>query len=170
MSLNNKIKFDHYFLIYGIRINNSLYHDMIDFIVESGEWEGELMEFIGDDEWYFFEIEGRSKPERYEYLEGFLEENMGFHSIFNAKGENILYIGEIVWSTCDINVDSLNDNETNNTTINTITTKTINNEDETNVRENVDNLRMKLKNRNEYWADALPKINYYWIRGTSKVD
>lgn len=159
-SNSHKIIFDQYFLIYGIKISSELYHDMIDFIVESGEWEGELMEFIGDDEWYFFDIEGRGKPERYDYLEGFLEENLGFQSIYNAKGENTLYIGRIVWSTNLISVD--NCEKKCDTPLINLLSQDIEND----ISLDAKKMKLKLTNKNEYWSDNLPEVNYYWIRGT----
>ena len=158
---SHKIIFDQYFLIYGTRISSELYHDMIDFVVESGEWEGELMEFIGEDEWYYFDIEGRSKSERYDCLEGFLEENLGFQSIFNSKGENTLYIGKLVWSTKLINIDDQNNSERPFITL-------LPTDMENEVKMNVKNIKQKLKSKNEYWSDNLPTVNYYWIRGTEE--
>ena len=52
----NTIK-DIYYLVYGVQLTSELYHDIIDFVVECGEYEGELMEFVGDAEWDFFSIE-----------------------------------------------------------------------------------------------------------------
>lgn len=158
----HKIIFDQYFLIYGIKLSSELYQDMIDFVIESGEWEGELMEFIGDDEWYIFEIDGRGKPERYDYLEGFLEENFGFQSVFNGKGENTLYVGKIVWSTVPIDVDDNNcvKNE------NTLLTNLLESDEEINIIDEAKKLREKLKEKNEYWSENLPHVGYYWIRGT----
>jgi hypothetical protein len=158
----HKIIFDQYFLIYGIKISSELYQDMIDFVVESGEWEGELMEFIGDDDWYIFEIEGRGKPERYDYLEGFLEENLGFQSIFNAKGENTLYVGKIVWSTTRINVDDNNCVNNDNTLLTTL----LDPDEEMEIIHEAKELKQKLKEKNEYWSDNLAHAGYYWIRGT----
>ena len=159
-SNSHKIMFDQYFLIYGIKISSELYHDMIDFVVDSGEWEGELMEFIGDDEWYLFEIEGRGRPERYDYLEGFLEENFGLQSIFNAKGENTLYIGSVVWSTCLVDVDK-SDQPPEKAFITPLSSEV-----ELDINKHAKKLKDKLKNKNEYWSDNLLQVNYYWIRGT----
>ena len=161
ISNSHKIMFDQYFLIYGIKISSELYHDIIDFVVDSGEWEGELMEFIGDDEWYFFEIEGRGKPDRYDYLEGFLEDNFGFQSIFNAKGENTLYVGKIVWSTNVLNID---DNNRSGKMF--IDATEITKDVEFAVNNEAKIIKQRLKEKNEYWSDKLPNVNYYWIRGT----
>ena len=159
ISNSHKIMFDQYFLIYGIKISSELYHDMIDFVVDSGEWEGELMEFIGDDEWYLFEIEGRGRPERYDYLEGFLEDNFGFQSIFNAKGENTLYVGKVVWSTNLLNIDDKYEKNFSDST-------QLTSEAELGVNNESKKIREMLKQKNEYWSDNLPNVNYYWIRGT----
>jgi hypothetical protein len=128
---------------------------MIDFVVESGEYEGELMEFIGYEEWSFFEIEGRSRPERYSCLEGFLEDNFGLQSIYNAKGENTLYVGKVVWSTIGT-VESNQNPEIN----------LLNGHDEHEIKERVLDVKTTLNARNEYWSDSLPEVNYYWMRGT----
>jgi len=150
---------DHYYLIYGVRISSELYHTMIDYIIESGEWEGEIMEFIEEDEWNFFETEGRSKPDRYEWLEGFLEETFKFRSIMNLRGEDILYIGNVIWSSKDINMDS---NIPEIPIIKELTKQT---------KNDIDNqykeIKLNLNKANKYWSENLEKINYYWIKGSN---
>ena len=37
---NTVIIKDHYYLIYGVKVSTDLYYTMIDYIIESGEWEG----------------------------------------------------------------------------------------------------------------------------------
>ena len=156
---HNFVIYDNYYLIYGIRIQSELYYDMIDFVVESGEYEGELMEFIGD-EWDFFDVEGRSKPDRYEWLEGFLEQEFGFNSIYNARGEDVLYIGKIVWSSNNIDVQNCVGYQ--DPRFDTLTST-----EENNVKMQVNDIKRKLKVKNEYWSDNLLDASYYWIRGTT---
>ena len=155
---NTEIIRDHYYLIYGVRISSELYHTMIDYIIESGEWEGEIMEFIEEDEWNFFETEGRSKPDRYEWLEGFLEETFKFDSIMNSRGEDILYIGNIIWSSKDINIYS------NNPEIPII--KQLTEQEINNIENKCKEIKLNLRRTNKYWSENMDDINYYWIRGS----
>lgn len=163
---NNYIIHDNFYLIYGTVLPSELVHDMIDYIVECGEYEGELMEFVGDEEWDFFEYEGRKRPERYEYLEGFLEdiskltENIaGLQSIYNARGENFLFIGKIIWST-----DSINGGDVvkHSSDINFNLSK----DDEINENKRIDLVKDKLKEQNQYWYENIPENGYFWIRGS----
>jgi hypothetical protein len=167
---NNYIIHDNFYLIYGTVISSELFHDMIDYIVECGEYEGDLMEFIGDDEWDFFEYEGRKRPERYEYLEGFLEEisklsdNVnGLQSIYNARGENFLFIGKIIWSTDSINnFKDGGDVVKHYSKINFSLSK----EEENIENERIALVKEKLKEQNQYWYENIPETDYFWIRGS----
>jgi hypothetical protein len=157
-SKNSTIIKDHYYLIYGVRISSELYHAMIDYVIESGEWEGEIMEFIEEDEWNFFETEGRSKPDRYEWLEGFLEEIFKFKSIMNLRGEDVLYMGNIIWSSKDINMDK---NIPEIPIIKSLTEKTI-----SDICNQYKEMKLNLDRTNKYWSENLENINYYWITGS----
>ena len=156
---NNTIINDHYYLIYGVKVSNELYHTIIDYIIESGEWEGEIMEFIEEDDWNFFETEGRSKPDRYEWLEGFPEYFFGFKSIMNARGEDILYVGDIIWTSKNINMVDKCIPEI--PIINSLTEEAIKK-----IHDDCEEIKYKLKKVNQYWSDNFDQINYYWIKGS----
>lgn len=169
---NNYIVHDNFYLIYGTVLPSELCHDMIDYIVECGEYEGELMEFVGEDDWDLFEYEGRKRPERYEYLEGFLEEiskidnetnNVGLQSIYNARGENFLFIGRIVWST-----DSINNFKDGGDVVkhSSDLSFSLSKDDEHNENERISLIKDKLKDQNQYWYENIPENGYFWIRGS----
>lgn len=184
---NNYIVHDNFYLIYGTVLPSELCHDMIDYIVECGEYEGELMEFVGEDDWDLFEYEGRKRPERYDYLEGFIEEiskldnqnnnnntesnqnnnntesNIGIQSIYNARGENFLFIGKIIWSTNSINnFEGGGDVVKHSSDMNFNLSK----DDENNENERINLIKEKLKDQNQYWYENIPENGYYWIRGS----
>lgn len=156
---NTTIINDHYYLIYGVKISDELYHTMIDYIIESGEWEGEIMEFIEEDEWNFFETEGRSKPDRYEWLEGLLEQLFGFKSIMNSRGEDVLYIGEVIWTSKNIKMIDKHSPEIPG--IHSLT-----DEEKENIRAEYETIKLKLKKANQYWSENLEEMNFYWIVGS----
>ena len=155
---NNNLITDVYYLIYGVKYSPQLYRDIIDFVVDCGEYEGELMEFIGDDEWDFFSIEGRGKPERYDWLEGFPEEYFGLQSIYNTRGEDILFTGTIVWSSKNIEFNKIVEDPRIQIPA-LITEKAI--------EHKVKSIIESLKRKNDYWMDSVPEIGYYWINGTT---
>lgn len=154
---------DNYYLIYGVKISSELHHDMIDFIVESGEWEGEIMEFVGCNDWDFFDTEGRSKPDRYEWLEGFFEDMFGFKSIINDREEDILFIGTIIWSTKNIDM-----NEEGCEEIPLIPEINVPSESEKkDILCEYERIKSQMASINRYWSDNIGSIKYYWIRGSA---
>lgn len=93
--------YDVYYLIYGIKLSDEFIRKLIDYVVESGDFDLELVEETCLEDGYDWE-KVKKTSRRYEYIDEDFLENY-FFEMLNSFYDGDSYIGKQVWSTEDCN-------------------------------------------------------------------
>ena len=144
--------FDIYYLIYGFKLIDIFTKKLIDFVVESGECDLEMVEEIcREDGWEWDQIKDTEK--RYEYVDMEYLENFIFEQL-NCLDNGDCFVGKVLWSTENINWDSSDPADMNNFPSQEISIKK-----RVGIQVLVDSFKERLP---DDLVKIVPSIDFYW--------
>lgn len=149
--------YDIYYLIYGIKLDDKLLKRLVDYVVECGECDLELIEeSCRNDGWEWNEIKNTDKKYLYvdnEYLENFLFEDL--ESFYNGD----MRCGEVIWCS-----ENLNAFELEQATELTLPKLEASKSTRKKAEEMVNSFKERLPDDLQH---LLPPIGFYWCVGSS---
>ena len=143
--------FDTYYFIYGIKLHETFKKKLIDYVVERGDCDLEMIEdSCRENGWEWEEIKNTDK--RYDYVDMEYLENFIFEDLECLVGGDC-FVGKVLWSTADID-DNYEPADLSNLPYTEMPLKK-----RIKIQQSVDSFIEMLP---EDLVDELPSIGFYW--------